>query len=351
MATYPDAFSGRSTCTLTLTVTEVTPTSTNIANNQSVVSFSLVVTGNNASFNNGAGTWSISINGTPYSGTWSYNFTTANTVTLKSTTTQTISHNTNGSKSISVSATATDSGGSPLGTASSSGTLALTDFVRVPTTPAQPTLTRTGSSITATTTGSTFYGTTPTYEWQQRTEPNSFAVISGATGTSVTFDCGSTTDTAYVQVRAHDSEGYSSTAMQSIYGVPGVPGTIATFRTGHDVLVTCGISSGTAITNYWVSYSTDNGSTWSSAVAMTSYQYNFTNLTPGATYVFRVRAENSIGFSGYATSAGEFIPAGGKRWTGSAWQSNATAKRWDGTGWVDISTARRWDGSSWVDLT
>jgi hypothetical protein len=79
--------------------------------------------------------------------------------------------------------------------------------------------------------------------------------------------------------------------------------------------------------------------------------YTYTNLTPALTYLFRVFATNSIGSSDFTESSGVFVPAGGKRWDGSAWTAAAVGRRWDGSAWVDLTVAKRWDGSSWGDLS
>jgi hypothetical protein len=124
VATFSGAFSGRPAVVLYLAVNE---TSTNIAANTSVVSWSLYIVGNNASFNlDPTSTYSISVNGVPYSGVWTYDFRSNNTPTLRSGTT-TVTHDANGSKTISASSSATDVGGN-LGSASNSGSLVLADF-------------------------------------------------------------------------------------------------------------------------------------------------------------------------------------------------------------------------------
>jgi hypothetical protein len=84
---------------------------------------------------------------------------------------------------------------------------------------------------------------------------------------------------------------------------------------------------------------------------MSSQTYTFTGLTPGATYKFRTYAVNEMGSGPYAVSASTFVPAGGKRWTGTAWQATGTAKRWNGTAWIDLTTAKRFNGTSWQDLS
>jgi hypothetical protein len=84
---------------------------------------------------------------------------------------------------------------------------------------------------------------------------------------------------------------------------------------------------------------------------MTNQSFTYTGLTPGATYRFRTYAVNEMGSGAFATSAPTFVPAGGKKWTGTEWQVTNTAKRWNGAAWVDLTTAKRWNGSAWVDLT
>jgi hypothetical protein len=123
MTTWSDAFStGKATLYL-----DVTESAVNKLDNTSTVSFTLRVVGNNASFNlNSGSTWSVVIDGTTYSGTWTYDFRSDNTVTLK-TGTKTITHGGDGSKSILVSGTAY--GNSTIGTGTiTSKSFALTSF-------------------------------------------------------------------------------------------------------------------------------------------------------------------------------------------------------------------------------
>jgi hypothetical protein len=139
---------------------------------------------------------------------------------------------------------------------------------------------------------------------------------------------------------------------------PTAPGSVTANATGPTVVVTSSEAStpGPTITGYFVSYrsSTNGGSTWSAwsaEVSMTSRAYTYT-LTPGQTYQFRVRAQNSDGFSPYTESATLFLTAGGKRWTGDNWALTvAQAKRFNGTSWIDLTTAKRFDGATWVNLS
>jgi hypothetical protein len=84
---------------------------------------------------------------------------------------------------------------------------------------------------------------------------------------------------------------------------------------------------------------------------MTGQTHTYTALAGALTYVFRVFSSNLIGDSSYTTSAPLFVPAGGKRYNGSAFVDAATAKRWNGSSWVEITTAKRWSGSAWTDLS
>lgn len=148
--------------------------------------------------------------------------------------------------------------------------------------------------------------------------------------------------------------GWQYSAVYSIPNVPSAPSSIAaTVPSALSSTISIGTSAnnGAGITAYYVQASPDNGSTWLSPQLMTNQSYTYNGLTPGATYKFRSYAVNEMGSGAYATTASTFVPAGGKRWTGTAWQPTATAKRWTGTQWVDLTTAKRWTGTQWVDLT
>ena len=351
MATYSDAFSGRSDATLYLDVTSGT---SNTTANTTVVNFTLRVVGNNASWNFNNGSYSISIDGgTAFTGSWNYDFRADNTETLR-TGTKTITHLTNGNKSITVSATATDAGGSPLGTATIGNTTFVID--PLPGTPsAAPTLTRNSAGTTITVLSATS-GTTATvtdYEYRQSTNDSTWGT-NVSMGTDRTIDVTGLTSTQqyFYQTRVKTADGVGPwSASANVVGVPTAPATITATRTNRNVAVVAGNATGTGITGYWVQNSINAGVDWTTPVAMTSQAYTYTNLTAGQTYLFRVYASNSIGNSAFTTSSSVFIPAGGKRWTGSAWTPTATAKRWNGSAWVDLTIAKRWNGSSWTDLS
>lgn len=360
MATYSDTFSGRPAVTLYLDVTE---SSTNSGANTSVVSWTLRVVGNSASWNNGLGPWSVTVNGVNWSGDWNYDFRSDNTPTIATGST-TVTHLANGSKTISSSASASDSGGSPLGTASVSGSLALTDFSVLPSAPATaPTITRSsdGATITLVSAVASSAVTLTKYEYRWSTNNSTWTTVTPLNTTTITSRTsspaftGTTTQVYYFQTRGVSSEGngaWSPTATSP--GVPSAPSSITTTRTARDVTVTVGApttNGGSAVTGYFVQYSTNAGSTWSTAQAMTAQSYTYTGLTAGLTYRFRTYATNVTGNSAYTTAPDLFVPAGGKRYDGSAWNSTATAKRFDGSAWVDLTTAKRFDGSTWIDLS
>jgi len=156
MATYDGAFSGRP-FTLRLAVTQA---SQDIALNQSVVNWSLIIISNAGytSYNGDPSPWSVNINGTPYSGTFSYDFSSVpsgGSILIASGST-TVPHNPNGTKQISSSASA--NGGYPIGSASCGGTLTLTTIPRAstPTFSASPVDADTSVTITTNRADSSF---------------------------------------------------------------------------------------------------------------------------------------------------------------------------------------------------
>lgn len=353
MTNYDDTFSGRD-ARLRLTVTE---TSTNSAANTSVVTWSLTLSeqGDTDFYRNfHDGTYSVVIDGTTVKNItdWDYDLRGSATSVSLGSGTRTITHGTNGSKTISVSASA--NGQSPLGSASVSGSLALTDFVFVPSAPAAPSLTRNsaGTSVTVVSAVASSAVSVTDYDLRWSYNGSTWTTVTGI-GTDRTHVVTVTsTSTVYVQTRAISSEGTGAWSnSSSVVGVPTAPATITATRTGRDVTVTAGSATGSGISSYSVQYSTNGGSTWSTAVTMTSQAHTYTALTPALTYVFRVYATNSIGNSATTQSADVFVPAGGKRWTGSAWTAASIGRRWDGSAWTDLTIAKRWNGSAWTDLS
>jgi hypothetical protein len=142
------------------------------------------------------------------------------------------------------------------------------------------------------------------------------------------------------------------------YTVATAPQAIATSKTGRSVTVSISGSAsdgGEAISSYTVEYrtSTDNSSwgSWGNPQNITSGSFQYNNLTPALFYQFRSYANNPGGSSAATVSDSVFVSAGGRRWTGSAWQASTTSKRWNGSAWVDLTVAKRWNGTAWVDLS
>lgn len=188
-------------------------------------------------------------------------------------------------------------------------------------------------------------------------------LVKAATGGQLTFyKTTGTGGSVYEYLRSNDSLLYtwSNASLAGSYTwstVATAPGSISAVRTGRNMAITATASAdggGAVITSYEVQYrtSTDNSTwgAWGNTQTLSGFAYTYTGLTPALYYQFRVYANNDVGSSAGTVSASQFLPAGGKRWTGSSWDSTTIARRWDGANWVDISTAKRWDGSSWVDL-
>lgn len=245
--------------------------------------------------------------------------------------------------------------GSPVGYADT-GTqyFTLPDYSRPPSAPSAPSLARASSGGVVTVTSAV--ASSPVgisdYHYRYSTDNTNWSgAVSMGTDRVADFN-GVSTQTYYFQTRATSSEGDGGWSGSSgIVGVPTAPASCTVALSGRSILVTAGSSTGDGINGYWVQYSTDGGSTWSTAQVISSQQYQYTNLAPALTYLFRVYSTNGIGYSASTVSSGTFIPAGGKRSTGSAWQSTTIAKRGTGTDWVDMSIAKRSDGVNWVDQT
>ena len=370
MARAEGTFSGRSQFRLIMDTSEA---SVNTANNTSAISWSVYIYMDVATTSYDLGTsssWSASINGVSVgSGNYSYDFrgqSAGYSLTLGSGT-YTYTHLSNGTGNPTIATSSTAA--SPLGSASGSSTQPVTDIARPPQAPAAPALSRnsTGSTITITSaiassaTGSPAPPTITDYKYRYSTDNSAWTEVTGmGTGRIATFGPStpiavSTTQLYYFQTAATNSEGYGPwSASGTSAGVPSAPISISTTRTARDVLVSIGSSSsngGSPITGYYVQYSSNSGSTWSSAQLVTGGSYTYTGLTAGLTYRFRAYATNAVGSSAFATATDLFVPAGGKKWDGSVWASTTTAKRWDGSAWADLVTAKRWNGSSWVDLS
>ena len=365
MASISDGFSSRP-FDLVLNVNE---TSTAPLSNTSVVTWSLqldpTASYESYSLTSSSNSYSISIDGgTAITGNFTFDFRTSTTSTRTiASGTKSITHDSSGAKTIVIDAEASSV---VLGSANCSpGSLVLTDFLLVPQAPAQsPTLTRSsdGGTITIVSEPATSYPTITDYEYQYSEDgvnwlPTPTTSVSMGTDRTATFT-GTTTQTYSFRTRAESAEGFGSfSPVSGKAGVPTSPATITATRSDRDVTVVAGASVGANITGYSVQYSTNAGSTWSSAQSMTSQSYTYINLTAATNYLFRVYATNAIGNSAFTVSANVFVPAGPKRWDTSAspqWKMSQIVKRWDPSvspSWTDITTAKRWSGSAWTNIS
>jgi len=327
-------------------------TTDDAANNRTLVDASFTVSkANGFSPTFGNGTWGVSIAGTNSPTSYYFTISQNETKSVHSYSAY-VNHNADGTGSAAISVSGGISGTSWT-TTTGSTTLTLTDYNRSPAAPsAAPTATRNdaGTTITVLSATATSPITITDYEYRQSTN-NSTWGSAISMGTDRTIDVTSLTNTQvyYYQTRAVNADGPGAWSTSQISN--GAPATITATRTGRNVAVTAGNATGSGITGYYVQYSTNSGSTWSTAQIMTSQAYTYTSLTPALTYLFRVYAAAPSGDTGKTVSAGIFVPAGGKRWNGSAFISTSTAKRWNGSAWIDLTVAKRWNGSTWTDLS
>ena len=127
MATFTST-SGSYTTTLT-----VTQTSQSTQNNQSTLTYSLTLTKNAGSglWNNNSCPWSITIDGsTVASGSFTYDFRSYSSLTLKGSTTTTVTHNSDGTKTVACSASVNMDNEPYVYVMKPSGDLALTTIPR-----------------------------------------------------------------------------------------------------------------------------------------------------------------------------------------------------------------------------
>ena len=137
-------------------------------------------------------------------------------------------------------------------------------------------------------------------------------VLTGAsdTATSTTISGLTNGNTPYVQVRATNSIGdsaWSDSATQKV-GVPAAPAA-PTLTPGSAQLAvswTAPADNGSAITDYDVQYSSDDGATWTewnASNTSTSTSATITTLTNGTEYQVQVRAANTLGDGPWSPSA------------------------------------------------
>lgn len=77
-------------------------------------------------------------------------------------------------------------------------------------------------------------------------------------------------------------------------------------------------NGGAAITNYEIAYGTNPASPSNTSTSATSPK-TITGLTPGLTYYFKVRAQNSVGWSAYSAQSNARTIAGARVKVGGVW--------------------------------
>lgn len=336
--------------------------STDAASNSSVIGFQLWARVRSGFTNPGTwssdavGTYSLTVDGQNWSGSWTPDFRSTNLITLVNDG-KTISHNADGSRTVTFTYSA-NSGMEIGSTTSESVNLVLTDFVRLPGKPGLPTLSRNSSgtsvSITSAVPSSPVAITQYRYAFSADGTNWSSDVSMGGS-TTATLAAPSATTGYYIRTAAYSSEGWGPWSDSAfIAGIPSAPAAISTTRNARSVTVTISGSptdGGTAITNYFVQRSND-GSTWTDQQTLVSAgSYTYTNLTAGTTWYFRAWAVNGVGPSAYTATVSTFVPAGGRRYDGATFTPTTIAKRFDGTSWIDLTVAKRYNGSTWVDLS
>lgn len=109
---------------------------------------------------------------------------------------------------------------------------------------------------------------------------------------------------------------------------------------------------GTAITSYQMQYSSDNGTTWSTAVTVTGGTNTF-NLSDRTTYKFRVYAVNGVGNGAASVSTAVTTDPAvrGRVYVSGAWRDLTVGYRYNGTAWVPLTVFRKYNGTAWVDLS
>lgn len=206
--------------TTTLTVTQ---TSQDTANNTSTLTYSLTLTKNAGSglWNNNSCPWSITIDGTQVaSGTFTYDFRNYSSLTLKSSATTTVNHNSDGTKTVSVSASVNMNNPDYVSVMQPSGSLTLTTIPRASdVTVSNYSITNTTGSISATITSkANFYhkwrykvGSGSWSAWQNKGQiNNTSSTVTVANTTLLAGMPTSTSTTFYIEVQTYSDSGYAT---------------------------------------------------------------------------------------------------------------------------------------------
>jgi hypothetical protein len=239
------------------------------------------------------------------------------------------------------------------------GSIGLSRIPQFPGAPTSLTFTRNVRAVTVSTSGAAGNGGSVLEYEIERTSANQASWSGTVVGNGGTFSDLTPGASYRFRSRARTDRGWGPYAdiggSVTIPTVPSAPAavTIGT-QAGLDLPVTVSASASTGgepITGYKIQYTSNSGTTWTTAEAVTAGSARTFTLTPGLTYQFRAFSTNAIGDSAMATSDAYLLTAAGKRWDGSGWVPVSTAKRWDGTQWVNITIAKRWDGTDWVQLS
>lgn len=314
----------------------------------------LAHSGSGSPFNNNTSYASLSIGGSSWGWSGGYNLPGNSSATLIDAGVW-VGHDANGAGSVGVSAAFDGNGNFPIGDGSTGGTYTMQDFDRRPSVPTFNTISRSIDDFYVSLNGVSSPAGTPTY-YIQRSQNGGGWGDDRATSATWFYDLPRGSSQQF-RCAAYNSDGWSDWSYSGVYTVPNLPSAPSSIAATTPSALSSTISIGTAanggsaITAYYVQASPDDGVTWQSAQLMTNQSYTYTGLTPGATYKFRAYAVNEMGSGPFVTTGSTFVPAGGKRWTGTAWQPTQTAKRWTGTQWVDLTIAKRWSGTAWVDLS
>ena len=311
MPTYSGNFSARP-FRLDLNVN----TSDDASNNRTNVSWSLVMvqTGNLDSFSFFNNPWSVTIDGSTTSGTFTHDFRNYNSLTI-STGSRTVNHNSDGTKTLSVSASATSS---IAGSASASGSFALTSYPRAPNPPPSVTAAApVGRSIFVSWQAASGGAGVSNYDVDRIENNTSWErILSSTTSLSLTSSSLNPRSTYRFRVRANGpggSSGFRESNSQTIAPAASPPVTTAT-RTLRSVTVTMTepsvLDSSVTITGYTTQRKQGSGD-WGDTRTTTDLNnrsITYTDLPSETNQQFRGRADTNLGSSDFSESQVLFIP-------------------------------------------
>lgn len=222
-----------------------------------------------------------------------------------------VTHNGGGDLAVGVGGSGQFVGTTGWGTVQSgSGTATLTNYVRLPSTPGAPTLSRNpeGDTLEISSQAASSPVTLSNYQYRSRIG----ATWTGETnmGTDRYIAIGVDPTTSYfIQTRAVSSEGEGGWSAETWSpGVPTTPGAPSLSRSadgGTLTIFTQGVSSPVALSDYnW--RSSTNGSNWGGWVSMGLDGVDTTGAAPNQPYFIQTRAVSSAGVG--APSASTFTP-------------------------------------------